>query len=467
MPTTTRISAGTSGAPAAYAPGGWPRQRAFLRALALLDEAGVAYVVLNGYERLYAPAGMGAGDLDCVVDPAAVPGRVAALLLENAGRLGVDVISWEGSPNHYIALASKDRDDGSYVAWLDLHPGYERNGRLFFPAAEVLASRRRYADVWIPAPDIEFAYYLVKKLLGDRLGELETQRLTTRFAADPDRCDRRLADLWSPDDARLLGAAARSGEWQSVLMQLPRLRAALLRRFARRHPALVARARLAGVLRRVRRARAPRRSLHLVLLGPDGVGKSTVIEELTAELAALFPDGIAMDTPAGLISRPNAAAGRPHDKTPRGLLGSVAKAMYWLLYYSPGYRINVRLPRRGARLHLSHRYLVDALVDPKRYRYAGPRWLLELVWRFAVKPDLVILLDAPPAIIQARKREVTPEETARQCVAYRTTVAALPNGRIVDASRSVPDVVASVRDEILGFMARRTARRLASRIGDR
>lgn len=467
MPTATGFSAGTLEAPVAYAPGQWPRQRAFRRALALLDEAGIAYAVLNGYERLYAAGGMGGGDLDCIVDPAAVPGRAAALLLENARRIGVDVISWEGSPNNYIALAAKERDIGAYVAWLDLHPGYERNGRRLFSAAEVLASRRRYADVWIPAPEVEFAYYLVKKLLGDRLGELEAQRVTDRFDVDPAACERRLADLWSPDDARLVAAAARSGDWQPVLGQLPRLRAALLARFARRHPTQVARARMAGVLRRVRRARAPRRSLHLVLLGPDGVGKSTVIEGLTAELAPLFPDGIEMDTVAGLRSRPNAAVGRPHDKTPRGLVGSVAKAMYWLLYYSPGYRVNIRMPRHGAALHLSHRYLVDALVDPKRYRYAGPRWLLRLVWRLAVKPDLVILLDAPPATIQARKREVAPEETARQCVAYRSTVAALPNGRIVDASRPVAEVVASVRDEILAFMAQRTARRLTRRIGTR
>ncbi len=174
----------------------------------------------------------------------------------------------------------------------------------------------------------------------------------------------------------------------------------------------------------------------------------------------MFADGVEMDTPAGRVNRPRAAVTGPHEKAPRGLLSSIAKAIYWFLYYSPGYYLTTHPRRHEAKLHLSHRYLVDALVDPRRYRSGGPRWLLRLLWRVAVKPDLIVLLDAPAPIIQARKREVAPEETERQVHAYRDLVASLPNGYIVDAAQPVAAVVADVRDAILHCMSRRVARRL-------
>ena len=44
------------------------------------------------------------------------------------------------------------------------------------------------------------------------------------------------------------------------------------------------------------------------------------------------------------------------------------------------------------------RAVVDALVDPRRYRYGGPAWLLRLIWRERVElRDGMIRLDATPA----------------------------------------------------------------------
>jgi thymidylate kinase len=119
------------------------------------------------------------------------------------------------------------------------------------------------------------------------------------------------------------------------------------------------------------------------------------------------------------------------------------------------------------RLHLAHstlvlhdRHLLDALVDPKRYRYSGPPWLLRLIWWFVPKPDLVILLDAPPEVLQSRKQEVPLQESERQREAYRSLVRPMSNGRIVDAARPLPQVVNEVQDLVLLHLASRTARRL-------
>src|SRR5204862_3359347 len=93
---------------------------------------------------------------------------------------------------------------------------------------------------------------------------------------------------------------------------------------------------------------------------------------------------------------------------------------------------------------MNHRYLLDAMVDRRRYRYAGPQWLLAAIWRVAPKPDLIILLDADPHIIWARKKEVALEETIRQRDGYRALVEPLSFSWIVEAWQPIEKGIADV-----------------------
>jgi len=153
----------------------------------------------------------------------------------------------------------------------------------------------------------------------------------------------------------------------------------------------------------------------------------------------------------------------PHSRPPRSLIGSLAKAAVWLLDYTVGYYAKIRPALARSTLLLFDRYLVDALVDPRRYRYGGPRWLLRLVWTLIPKPDLVILLDAPVEVLRARKQEVSLDETERQRHAYRQLVQILPNGHVVDAAQPLDRVVMAAGTVVLEFLTSRTARRLEGR----
>jgi thymidylate kinase len=63
-------------------------------------------------------------------------------------------------------------------------------------------------------------------------------------------------------------------------------------------------------------------------------------------------------------------------------------------------------------------------------------------------------------VIQARKDELTFEETAYQQLAYVRLVEGLPNGHIVDASKPLDEVVQEAEEIILGYMADCTTRKL-------
>jgi len=78
---------------------------------------------------------------------------------------------------------------------------------------------------------------------------------------------------------------------------------------------------------------------------------------------------------------------------------------------------------------------------------------------FIPRPQLVILLDAPPEVLYSRRRELPFEEITRQREAYLELTRNLPNGHVVDASKLLDEVVVRVEQLILDYMAERTARR--------
>lgn len=427
-----------------------------LRVFESLDHASIPYRVIGG-------SGGTAFDpyeVDCVMPADVLPRPLAALLRAERDHIGADVVAW--TREGHVLLASDGPGGATHIVDLHIRTDYSRVGRFFYAAAEILESRgwsRPDSEMaCVPSTAIEFGCYLVEKVAKRCLGEPEGQRLSDVYRRDPAGCDRQVARFWGARSTSRIVAVAASGRWDDIQGDIPRLRAELRRRSALRYPAWTARYFLTKVRRKVWRSWTPRSGLHVVLLGPDGVGKTTMQEAVVRDLGPLFSE-VQCPTVAGLLPyRPT--IGRPHGQPPRSLPASVAKAGYWLLYYSLGYYLTVYPALARSTLVVNHRHLVDALVDPKRYRYAAPSWLLHMIWRVIPKPDLIILLEAPTEVVLARKQELSPEETERQQHAYRALVAPMANGHIVDAAQPADKVAADVKRIILRYLSDRTARKL-------
>ncbi len=134
----------------------------------------------------------------------------------------------------------------------------------------------------------------------------------------------------------------------------------------------------------------------------------------------------------------------PHGKEPRGAFLSLVKIAVWLVEEWYFYFVH---EKRGTIL-ICDRYYHDLLVDPKRYRFGAPLWTARLVGKLMPQPRLWILLDAPAHVLQARKQEVAPEETARQCRAYRDFLLKLPHHVVVDAAQPLDKVIAEAERAI-------------------
>jgi len=87
----------------------------------------------------------------------------------------------------------------------------------------------------------------------------------------------------------------------------------------------------------------------------------------------------------------------------------------------------------------------------------------EIAERLAAAGDLIILLDAPAEVLQQRKQELPPHETARQRDAYLALVRSLSNGRLVDASDRRENVAKATAQIVLRHLSARAAGLLRQR----
>ena len=468
LPAATASPASTAAVPAAAVPAaavsaadGATSREVLRNVFAMLDEEGVACCVLHGYDRILDGEPL-TGDVDCAVPAGAARQRIVTLLRANADRIGAHVVDVSGDTNLFVRFVAWGPGDAPCVIHLDLLPGFRYAGRLFYPADELLATRRWERGIPVPAPDVEFGCYLVRKIAKGTLSSDSGARLSAVYARDPEGCRREVARFWGTSDARLLVSASESGDWGAVLSRRRALRAALLRRFLVRQPRSVGRSALRAMHGRLRLRSAPPAGVHVVLLGPDGVGKSTLIDAASRALAPLF-GSVLCPGPAPAVlpwSGRDRPEGRPHALRERPAHQSILKALYWLAYYRLTHLTVVRPALQAGALVVFHRSLVDALVDARRYRYGGPRWLLEAVVRRLPAPDLVLVLDAPAEVVQSRKQEVPFEETARQRGDYRALAASLANGHVLDAAQPSPDVCRSMTRLVVNLMSERTGRRL-------
>lgn len=416
-----------------------------------LRQADRKLCVLHGYESY--PKRVDS-DVDAIcADPAGIP----RLLRERGSSVVVQAIEHEKDAFYYI-LHRRCNGGPAFVA-LDVSADYRRDGRVFFSGEDFQESPRSLGDFDVPAVGLEFACYLTKKIVKGHLGREHAGRLTRLYGEDPDGCRRWLERLFPEPESELVVGAARSGDWESVRVRIANLRRTLIYRTGRRNRLGAIRYRFDDLRRMAGRVLRPT-GLAVAFLGPDGSGKSTVMDLVERDLAPAFRRSAQYRLRPGLTKGENPTpVTDPHGRPRWGRMLSFAKLASWCAHYTLGYALHVYPKLVRSTFVLFDRYYQDLLVDPARYRYGGPRWTARAVGRLLLRPHMVILLDAPAEVLLARKQEISPDEIVRQRAAYLKVVRGLPNGYVVDASRPLGEVLADVEGLILDHMAGRTARR--------
>ncbi|MCW5605920.1 MAG: hypothetical protein KIT18_15370, partial [Burkholderiales bacterium] len=424
--------------------------------------SGMPYCVV-GDTRGYA-CGV-ASDVDVVVPKEAfsgIPQLIAQFCREQDARI-VQMIRHEQTAVYFVLAWTGGEEESRFLA-VDICSDYRRSGRLLLTAEEILAQREPAADAdgvacgfYVPPAPMQFIYYLLKKIDKQEIGDSHGDCLSALWSADPSCAWNEIGRFWpGAEDADLIAEAASSNDWATVRSALPQLKRSLHR---------AAPLSLRGLLGEVRRwaGRVLRPTgLVIVVLGPDGCGKSSVIEHMLGELAPVFRRSryfhlrprVCVD--GGVVPM---VVTQPHALPARGTLASLAKLAYFLFDYFSGWLLRVWPSAIRSTLVVFDRYYHDLLVDPLRFRYGGPvpaaRWLASCI----PSPDMWLLLDAPADVLQTRKSEVSADESERQRRAYLRLVNRRWNATVIDASRGIAQVCAEAEDAVLRFLEQRIERR--------
>ena len=202
------------------------------------------------------------------------------------------------------------------------------------------------------------------------------------------------------------------------------------------------------------------KGLFLVVLGPDGVGKSTAIRCLQFELQKYFGHCRTERWRPGLIRKvaPDTGNRMPHAKLPRGPVSSAISILGLALDFSVGYLVSAHPAMVRSEAVIFDRYFHDLLIDPKRYRYAGPMWLPHLLSRWIPpRRAIFVVLDADEELILSRKQELPLHELKRQRLAYKAFAARVPKAMIIRTDKPVGEIVSEIIVNILAIRNSRSA----------
>lgn len=318
---------------------------------------------------------------------------------------------------------------------------------------------------FVPAPIHEAALNLLTRLLyHGYVKDKYKLKIVESFAKSPGLAKSTLAEPFGDKAAIELVDFVLAEDWHSIEAYTYRWRRLLVVRRLRQTPWRVITSLWSDTKRLLRRFAVPP-GFMIVMLGSDGSGKSSVALAMMSALEPTFAKEKSKHLhwkPSIFRNRTNSAepVTNPHEKPPRKLLLSTLYFLYHWLDFILGSQLLLRpiLFRNG--LVVIDRYFLDLFVDPKRYRLNTPTWLLTAAYRFVLKPDLVIVLDAPPEVLQRRKQEMPFDETTRQRKAYLDLAGQLSNSHVVDASQPLEQVVADVQSIVLNYLAERTQKRL-------
>jgi thymidylate kinase len=429
----------------------------FLRSLfRFLDESEVRYCVLHSWDLL--PNEL-PNDLDLAVHPQ--DRHKLYSIFERLRQQGyVCFQCLNHSKNGHFFVFSWANDSKVKTAAVDVVFDHRRSGLVLSTSEKMVAERERHGDFWIPSARTEFAYLLAKKAWKGRASASQSLRL------------RELVEGLGQAEAEKIAGEIFPRKWRkraveacvngSIAADLVHARAKFWRTAWSRRPLQLIRYLAADVQRVVQRWIHPAGIL-VAILGPDGVGKSTVISGLIEALNLGFwgrhrlfhwrPQALFPVSDTGINTT-------PHAKASRGMFLSMAYLTAFFLDYWFGYLFVVRPSLARSNFVLFDRYFHDVLVDPCRYRYGGPKWFASFLSSLVPEPDLVVLLDGDQQLIFSRKAELPPDEIERQLQTYRRLRFNRAQKVLVRTDGGIGPTILSTSNALTEFMRRRLIPRM-------
>lgn len=425
----------------------------------VLETEGIEYVILSGYRGF---PDLIESDVDFMVSEANFQRLPQVFCRPNLikGAELVQVMNHESSGAYYVFASAVEAK--VYYLHPDACSKYRRKGRLWLQPDMVLRHRVRHpGGWWIPQAAHELRYYLVKRVDKGVLNQAHFAALRECFERDPAEGSCVLEELFGAELAAGLAKALENGDLAWVVTRMQSLR----RRLRSSSSLEQGLSRLLSYSAEIRRwwlrVRHPT-GMVIAVLGPDGSGKTTVIESLERELLPAFRSvqRFHLRPRLGKRRQSTASVQNPHALLPRSASVSALKLLlfaadYWLAWPILWFR------KARSTLIVFDRYAPDLAVDPIRYRIPENLWCLRLVQWLAPQPDLVLVLTANPETLILRKNEISATAARSLIKGYRQlTMSGKEQYVLIDTDKCLKATLAEVNSVVLSFLHNRVVRRL-------
>lgn len=400
-----------------------------------LNDAAIRYAVLHGWNEIEKST---PSDLDIIVDKKDFY-KVEAILKGFGDFKLVQKFHYEAHSYGFV-LASWSRQPLLHLV-VDVSFDYRWNGVVFFSDEELLQHRMQEVGVWVLSPQAEFSYLLVKRIF--EKGQFERrhrdgmQQLACMLKKDAMKiATTLLGSSWGPKASDWISG----GYWDRLNANVQPLRSAMRLQLYKRDPLNAIRYWIPELKRLVVRFIRPT-GIFIVVMGPDGSGKSTLVEKLKEQRLGAFRKAASYHFRPALFRLRTSAnnASSPHGKPTYPSILSHLKVIYYAVDTVLGYFIKIRPLLVRSTLVLFDRYFDDLLIDPTRYRFGGSQRLIRMITGLVPRPDIFVFLNVSEKQLLSRKNEVSAKELGKQLEEYRAYAATLPNAAVIDGGFSVDE----------------------------
>lgn len=371
--------------------------------------------------------------------------------LDQNGINWIQIISHEITAHYCIVTLSDDQNH--HLLKPDVCSDYYRKGTLFLKADYLLQNRIYNAKGFYQlSPNKEFVYYLLKKVDKANLNNEQFSHLKQQWDNDQEGCKAAIKPFFTITNQAMVEQVFNRNDIGLLNSTLKQLKINLHQnlRFSVRDY-------LFKIKNRIERIIKPT-GLVVAFMGPDGCGKTTIIDGVKKDLTEVFRRNKQFHLFPKEQNEINTVT-NPHAKKSRGFIGSLSKLFYFLALYQTGFWFKVYPLKIRSTLVIFDRYFHDQMVDPMRYRHGAGLFWIRLFGFLIPKPDLWILLDAPAEVVQKRKSEVAEEETKRQLQEYRKLFSTLKNATVINANQQPEKVIYDAEKVIIDYLKNRNAKR--------